>query len=316
MLLKHVSLPCVLMVIILFVGFFISSPVKALDCSLAKSATEKAICASAILLKIDSDLNKAYQIALATQPATRDEIKKAQRSWVKENETICLGVVECLQKRYEERINTLTMASKTAVNGSLRYTTVSIKKKKPYELDLDYPVFKGNPAVNAKNLNQWIKKQLESCDVGGERRYIKEELTLLFLNDNVAIIRKNFDGYCDGAYPNHSAQDYYVDNATGQDVDLWVAMPEDGQKAILKRIVDGAKNLPADDECKPLYAEDSFNGPLQFQYKGLQSFTVFASFPHATQACDDHSITEISPQALEKFYPIGSLARSLLKELH
>lgn len=71
------------------------------DCAKAASVTEKAICESTVLSKLDSDLSETWKLALATNGDTRD-LKASQRKWLAQRNA-CGADTTCLIRRYHER---------------------------------------------------------------------------------------------------------------------------------------------------------------------------------------------------------------------
>lgn len=90
-----------------------SATAEALDCRKARSAVEKAVCASPALREQDRVLGHAYAEALARAPDRADAIRDAQRSWLADRDAACGGAkhkrrTECIETRYRARIRSLT----------------------------------------------------------------------------------------------------------------------------------------------------------------------------------------------------------------
>jgi uncharacterized protein len=297
----------------------------ALDCSLARTETEKAVCASPELTQADRKLNTLYRAWLASQPPDeREKIKQAQRVWIKENDTDCRGDANCLGKRYADRIADLVQnarpASPSAVSGSIRSVTVTVKKMRSYEQNLSYPKFEGEPKESVSKLNRWVRDHIPTCD-GNEKNnahsYVNVSMRAPKLTNDVAVIEESGESFCQGnAHPNHGLYTHFLSVRTGAAVDLWEALPEPGRQAVIQRIVAAGKDIPADDDCKELFSLESLKESfVTFDYKNERTFGLRPDFPHAVQACDDRADASIAIDELAKFYPAQSAASLLLEGL-
>lgn len=86
------------------------------DCAKARGRIEKMICADTQLSTLDRHAADLFAIAAAQAPAD-DDVKRAQRSWLRERDA-CRDLA-CLKSQYENRIDTLA-----AYTGRLPETTV------------------------------------------------------------------------------------------------------------------------------------------------------------------------------------------------
>ncbi len=299
----------------------------AFDCTLAKTVTEKAICGSPALTAKDRQLNAAYRTALAAQPAAQTErLKKAQRAWLKENDSACAGAEDCLAKRYDGRIAALNQAApapeRAAVSGTLNYKTVTVKKTKPYELSLSYPKFEGAPAEAAAFLNAFVKKQLPDCDGIGTGQdpstsYIDTTFEVQKLNGDVAAIRESGESFCAGnAHPNHGSADRFIALKHKAEVSLFAGLSDAGKADLNARIAEAGKDIPAGDECKDLFSLDNLkDGVIAFEYRDTQQLTIRPSFPHVAQACETAADATILIADLEKYYTGQPAALAVLNGL-
>lgn len=86
------------------VGVMSAVSAQALECSRARRADERAICASADLRRLDSEIAAAYAQALGNSgPAARKALSRAQRDWVSARN--CTG--DCLTARMTQRNDAL-----------------------------------------------------------------------------------------------------------------------------------------------------------------------------------------------------------------
>lgn len=89
-------------------GFALAAPVSApaaLDCSHAKTNTEKMLCSNTRLAEADERLAAAYRGAMR-RGADPKELMEAQRAWIRDTRDVC-NEAECMLKAYEERISDL-----------------------------------------------------------------------------------------------------------------------------------------------------------------------------------------------------------------
>ncbi len=105
-------------------GFLALWPVasEAIDCTLAKTPTELAICADPALVKLDAQLNRdykafrdAYQKSDNHQCLLEDEAAR-QKAWLKDRDA-CGNDAICIFNAYQSRIEKLEIYSKTCVIG-------------------------------------------------------------------------------------------------------------------------------------------------------------------------------------------------------
>ena len=71
---------------------------QGIDCSRARSPTEKAICASPALHALDSQIASAYADALARQPDRREAMHAGLLSWLKQRDAACTVPAAALER--------------------------------------------------------------------------------------------------------------------------------------------------------------------------------------------------------------------------
>jgi uncharacterized protein len=79
-----------------------ASALAALDCSRAKTNTEKLLCSNPRLAEADERLAYAFRGAIR-RGADPKVLMEAQGVWIREARDVC-NDVECMLKAYEERI--------------------------------------------------------------------------------------------------------------------------------------------------------------------------------------------------------------------
>lgn len=94
--------------VVLAIGLALAVPASslaALDCSRAKTNTEKLLCSNSRLAEADERMALAYRGAIhrGADPRT---LMQSQRVWIDEARDVC-NDVECMLNAYEERISDL-----------------------------------------------------------------------------------------------------------------------------------------------------------------------------------------------------------------
>ena len=82
--------------------FCMTAAAASFDCAKASSHSEKAICASPTLSKLDSELADAYGVAALTH-SDAEGLKSAQRAWLRDIRNKCADEA-CLETVYRQRI--------------------------------------------------------------------------------------------------------------------------------------------------------------------------------------------------------------------
>ena len=305
----------------------VPSNALAFDCTLAKTITEKAVCKSPALMAKDRELNAAYRSALTSQStAQAEQLKQAQRAWIKENDVACSGSEDCLNKRYQDRIAVLAQTAPTAKqvlgNGAIAFKTVTIKKTKPYELSLTYPKFEGSPAGEIAFLNAFVKQHLRDCagfgkGGSGADSYIDETFEVRKLNEEVAVIGMSGETYCAGtAHPSHGSYDHFVSLKHKAEVNLFEGLSDAGKQALSERIAAAGQSIPAGDDCKESFSPDRLkDGFINFEYKDSRDLIVRPSLSHVEQACETAVDPTIAIADLEKYYAGQPAALAVLNGL-
>src|SRR5215469_4252587 len=86
---------------------------QSIECAKARSAIERAICASPDLLAHDRLIAEAYAGALARDSSRADEIRQSQRQWLNERTATCgpastKDLQNCLARSYRSRLSALS----------------------------------------------------------------------------------------------------------------------------------------------------------------------------------------------------------------
>ena len=87
------------------------APAASFDCAKAASVIEHAICADAMLARLDRQTAEAYQVAIknAYEPAAQEKVRQEQRAWIAKRNAACNGPAPgaCLTKAYTDRLAVL-----------------------------------------------------------------------------------------------------------------------------------------------------------------------------------------------------------------
>jgi uncharacterized protein len=98
-----VNAPAVLAIVI---ALAVPAPVlAAMDCSRAKTNSEKLLCSNPRLAQADERMALAFRGAIY-RGADPSILMQAQRAWIHDARDVC-NDVECMLKAYEERISDL-----------------------------------------------------------------------------------------------------------------------------------------------------------------------------------------------------------------
>lgn len=88
-----------------------SGAAQGIGCAKARSATEKAICASPALIALDRQAAAAYAEAMARQPERQETLRREQLAWLKERDAACAlparAVEACLRGQLTARVAAL-----------------------------------------------------------------------------------------------------------------------------------------------------------------------------------------------------------------
>lgn len=112
------------------------------DCAKSTSNTELLICGNTELSKLDDDLDKSYQQALASSKV-KPSLTNAQRKWLRDVRNACLNVA-CLKSVYKLRISELLTRSPTQESELPRSTN----QEKLVAFNVGMPGVCGFPGVN------------------------------------------------------------------------------------------------------------------------------------------------------------------------
>lgn len=95
----------------IFVGSLMLATVQAasFDCAKANTGVEKLICKDELISRLDSQLGRAYQLAMNDASMVRKpELKAEQKNWIETARNACVDSA-CLLDQYSSRLRVLTL---------------------------------------------------------------------------------------------------------------------------------------------------------------------------------------------------------------
>jgi uncharacterized protein len=98
---------CAISAAVLSLAFSTAAGAAGFDCTAAKSAVEKAVCADPALSDLDEYLGRYYSVALEELGDGASCLKADQRMWLKTVRNPCGGETACLSAAYLARLATL-----------------------------------------------------------------------------------------------------------------------------------------------------------------------------------------------------------------
>ena len=233
---------------IVLLGVINFSTAQAFDCTKAKTKTEKSVCASKELLKLDETLNKTYSEKLARLNVQTDlkNYKSAQRSWIKSNEDTCQGAESCLIQRYNERIKLLSeyktqAAVEEKIEGSkeVSYKVISIDDQKHYDKKIEYPEFSGSSTSAVSYLNEWVKSEIKEgtqCESpGADPEQVKNyqmyyTIKVLKVTSSVAALSESSSTMCGSPNIVDSESSVLLDLKNQKKYDHWKELSQSGRQ--------------------------------------------------------------------------------------
>ncbi len=95
----------------------VTAPAWSIDCSKANQEVEKSICGSPQLLAMDGKLNQAFEQFLRGRSTSgKADFRKAQKSWLSKELSVCANREECIARFLKARISYFSLEPKFGVN--------------------------------------------------------------------------------------------------------------------------------------------------------------------------------------------------------
>lgn len=126
----------------------VAAQAASFDCALAQSASEKLICSSPELSKLDEELARQYKSRLTTanNPA---ELKSEQRRWLKKLRAQCQDA-QCYIKAYNERMSLWQTPPSNELASNAIAETNSHQAEKPDYKALRFKFCENNQSITCK----------------------------------------------------------------------------------------------------------------------------------------------------------------------
>jgi uncharacterized protein len=184
------------LIILLFGLLSTQANAASFDCNKANTWLEKTVCSDEVLSKLDEQMAKAYQDALASlSPEGQEETKQYQRQWLKQLPR-CQSV-GCLKDFYEERIKQLQESLIKFPDRIFRNVHVyyeKLDKTCPNGIvtnDLTYPQIENPRDENEKSWNNFLSKQATgNFKYGDECINSNDEYSVSFSNKHVISVER------------------------------------------------------------------------------------------------------------------------------
>jgi uncharacterized protein YecT (DUF1311 family) len=189
------------------------------DCAKAKTATEKAICATPELAAADAAMSTAYTaLAKTLPPAQQTGLQANQRRWLKERDTACMegkgdAPTGCLLAETLKRRRFLSGQGANGAAGAppLLPAFYNEMRKGAYEISAAYPQFA--PPVGAR-FDRVVRdltigqstlaeyRQDKPNEFNGSSNFYQVSYDLSYLAPRLAAVTFQFADYRGGAHPN------------------------------------------------------------------------------------------------------------------
>ena len=199
-----------------------ATPAFALDCKVAATKSEKAICADPAALAADASLGKVYEtLRAAVSPEQRTELGKSQSRWIVARDFHCAdktghGLSTCLADESKTRADFLKG------NGKL-VPFFQIEKGSTERTDIEVQVFKfPNPTTDAeKTFNAEVEKQISDIaqpdkgDTTSEYTF-SALMSINSVSPRLISAQTVTSTFLGGAHPNTQSANINIDAATGK----------------------------------------------------------------------------------------------------
>lgn len=205
-------------------------PALAFDCGKAKTAVEKAICATPALKSLDDELSAAYaEVKAAFPPAEQKMLVRSQRRWIARRESCGEaeeGVAACVTRDMKDRLSLLSGRPESGPGADgelLPHFIVQDGTTKSYDLNLAVLRFTTPETPGEKTLNHLADKVLRAAKLGphgedtGGSVYADEEIwSLTYASPQLISVRSDYYEDKGGAHGMYGTTNINIDMATGK----------------------------------------------------------------------------------------------------
>lgn len=214
-------------------GLLAAGPVAAMDCTKASTTVEKAICADPDLLAIDEAMAKAYgEVRKLSTAPERKMLLEAQRTWIAERESECVGEVEaikaCIRNQMDFRLARFLGKPDSGPGNGNRIIPVYVIQDgsaHAYHLDVDFMRFATARTAGEKRFNAWIRDIADKLPVGRQQfdndqndYEVIAVISMSYLSPRLLSAHALYEYYDGGAHPAHVGDNINIDLTTGKDV--------------------------------------------------------------------------------------------------
>lgn len=256
------------------------------DCAKASAPSERAICASSDLAKLDGSLGQVYAKARAVGTvAKRRMLADEQRGWLKRRDA-CGDKTDCMRPLMQKRLDELSAFVKEVEHP--REQTLgpfTFRYEHAPKWDIVAPlIVSGPPGAATAKLNDALKALRNGCDEPETNASMSYESVseIVFADATFVTVKTDSDVYCGGAYPSATLTYTTYLVATGEPVERDAAVEPslDGQFIVELTKSVAPKSVPSDTSCYPGDADVAAPAVVK------DGFHLQLAYPHAMQSCD------------------------------
>lgn len=268
----------------------LTAPALAFDCGKARTAVEKAICATPELKVLDDELATAYAaVKAASPPAEQKQLAQSQRRWIERRE-FCSdaeeGVNTCVMQQTQERLSLLSGKPESGPGAGAQLVPQFIVQEgtaQAYDLNIAVLRFASPATPGEKALNAIAAKQLRSVKLGkhgedtGGAIYAEEDIwSLTYASPSLVSIRSDFYVNTGGAHGNYGTTNINLDMATGRELALKDVLTEPSAAILTLEcrrqiLAEKKKRLAAVGDDEPVTVDDA---AVAAQVRSLPSWSI------------------------------------------
>ena len=218
----------------------LASPALAFDCTKAKTAVEKAICADPALKQVDDDLATAYSaVRSGLEEADQKMMTISQKRWIARREACGSDgedLAACVKQRTAERLAFLkgTAASGPEVPGKLVPVFVA-QTGKPglHDIDLTLLRFEAPVTPGQQTLNRLTDEIIAAAKLGPQpsaesSAILAEEdsFSVTYASPTLMSVRHDFYDFEGGAHGNYGTTNININMESGELLKIADVLPE------------------------------------------------------------------------------------------
>jgi uncharacterized protein YecT (DUF1311 family) len=236
-----------------FAAIFVASPASALDCALAKSVAEKAICSDAEARAADEALGRSYNQLRAQLPdEEKASLRLSQIAWIRDRDIRCLApsaskpLSICLAeetKRRQSLLEAKPLAGEIAVDSVRPTFVVRPAAIGSARLNIEAIKFTGDGAWQAKinsSIDRLVKDAIADSDIKDSHNepavpsdsiFVDLHVTLSFASPSFVSVSAEYENYLGQAHSFHWQQNINFDVRAARELSFDDLLNEaDGKK--------------------------------------------------------------------------------------